>query len=254
MNNKIPKTSVLIVDDDQSLRWTMSLILEHKGYVVETAADGAEAVARVQERPFDIVLMDIRMPVMNGVQALKQIRVIRPQTVVVMMTAYAVEDLIQDALIEGAFAILDKPVEIEQIINIIGTSVKVRQSALILVVDDDQATRITLQNRLTKQGYKVCTAGSGKEAIAMADETTYDILLIDLNLPELNGLETSLAIKEIRPQIVAIIFTAYPQDMAQLAKQAIQHNAYACLYKPLDIDYLLELIREVAGQNKGDPG
>ncbi len=228
----------------------MSLILERKGYAVETAANGAEAVERVQERPYDIVLMDICMPVLNGVLALKQIKSIRPQTVVAMMTAYAVEDLIQDALVEGAFAILDKPVEIEQVIALIEKSMESRRSALILIVDDDQATRDTLRDILKKKGYRICIARSGEEAIAMARETPYDIVLIDLKLPELNGLETYLAIKDIDPQAIAIIFTAYPQDTAQLAEQAIKHNAYAYLYKPLDIDRLLELIGEIINQKR----
>lgn len=133
MDCATPKAYVLIVDDDPSLRWTTSLILECEGYPTDTAANGAEAIERVQERPYDVVLMDLCMPVLNGVQALKQIKALRPQTVVVMMTAYAVEDLIQDALGEGAFAILDKPVDIEQIIAVIEESMAARQSALILI-------------------------------------------------------------------------------------------------------------------------
>lgn len=174
MERTTPKATVLIVDDDPSLRWTMSLILERKGYVTETAADGAEAVARIREKPFDIVLMDIRMPVLNGVQALRQIKVIRPQTVVAMMTAYAVEDLIQDALSEGAYAILDKPVDIEDVIALIEKSLKARRSILILIVDDDQPTRDTLYNILTKQGYEVCLARRGKDAVALARAQTFD--------------------------------------------------------------------------------
>lgn len=247
-----PKAHVLIVDDDPSLRWTMSLILERKGYTVETAANGAEAVERVRERPYDIVLMDIRMPVLNGVQALKQIKALRPQTVVSMMTAYAIEDLIQDALDEGAFAILDKPVEIEQVVAHIERSMAARQSALILIVDDDQTTHNTLQDILKQQGYKVCMAHSSDEAIAMVRETPYDILLIDLQLPELNVLETHLAIKEVHPQAVTIVFTGRPQSTTQLAEQAVKHNAYACLKKPLDIDWLLELIGEIVAQKGGD--
>lgn len=248
MNHIPAQTTILIVDDDASLRRTLALIFQHKGYTVETADDGVQAVERVCARPFDMILMDIRMPVLDGVRALRQIKAIRPQAAVTMMTAYAVEDLIQDALAEGAFALLTKPIEIEQVIAFVEQSRQGQQGKLIMIVDDDQATRTALQSVLGKKGYRVCTACSGEEAIARARETAYDILLIDLHLPALNGLETYLAIKEISPLTVAIIFTAFPRDMAQLAEQAISHNAYACLYKPLDIDRLLDLVQEIANK------
>ncbi|MBN1582859.1 MAG: response regulator [Anaerolineae bacterium] len=235
------KTSILIVDDDDSLRRTMTLILTHKGYAVESALDGAQAVELVRAHPFDMVLMDIRMPVVNGVEALKQIRAIRPEAVVTMMTAYAVEDLIEDALAEGVFALLDKPVEIDQVIALIEQARQARQGALVLVVDDDRGTCTMLEDVLLQAGYRVCTAHSGQEAIDRAHRTAYDILLIELNLPVLNGLETYLAIKKIHPQVVAIVFTTCPKQVAELA---LDNNAYACLSKPLDIDRLLDLIRE----------
>lgn len=243
------KTSILIVDDDANLRRTLALILQHKDYVVETAADGVQAVEWVRERPFDMVLMDIRMPVMDGVQALKQIKGIRPQTAVTMMTAYAIEDLIQDALDQGAFALLNKPVEIDQVIALVEQAWRSRQSKLILLVDDDPAIRITLYEILTQKGYHVCTAGSGEDAIVQAHQKAFDILLIDLKLPTLNGLETYLAIKEFCPQTVAIVFTAFPLEVSHLAQQALDSNAYTYLCKPLDIDQLLELIREIGNNN-----
>lgn len=244
------KANILIVDDNDSLRRSMEMILRLKGYAVETAASGAEAIALVQARAFDMIFMDVRMPVLDGVQTLKQIKAIRPQAAVTMMTGYAVEDLIQDALAEGAFALLDKPVEIESFITLIEKARQAQQGQLILIVDDDPAMRDILQRVMAHKGYRVCAAGSGEEAIALAREVTYDILLIDLKLPALNGLETYLAIREFCPQVVAIIFTAYPREMTKLAELVIQSNAYAYLYKPLDMDQLLVLIQEIADKKQ----
>jgi DNA-binding NtrC family response regulator len=119
-------SKILIVDDDRNLRRTMSLILRHRGYITETVENGAEAIDCVREQSFDIILMDIRMPVLNGVQALKEIKAIRPETVVFMMTAYAVEDMIQDALQQGASGVLYKPIEVEQVITLVETAIKVQ--------------------------------------------------------------------------------------------------------------------------------
>jgi two-component system response regulator HydG len=113
------RANILIVDDDIGLCKTMTLILGRKGYAVTTAQDGMEAIERVQERPFDITFMDIKMPLMSGVETYRRIKKIRPEAVVMMMTAYAVETLVQEALQEGAYGITYKPLDIERVIAII---------------------------------------------------------------------------------------------------------------------------------------
>ncbi len=100
------RVSVLSVDDDLNLSKTMSLILGRKGYAVTTARDGLEALERVKKKPFDMIFMDVRLPRMDGVEAYRRIKKIRPEAVVVMMTAYAVEDLVQEALSEGAYGVV----------------------------------------------------------------------------------------------------------------------------------------------------
>ena len=111
--------NILIVDDNVSQCKTMSLILRRKGSAVATANDGWEAIETVQERPFDMIFMDIKMPLMNGVEAYRRIKEIRPGAVVMMMTAYAVEDLVQQALDEGAYGIVYKPLDIEEMLRLV---------------------------------------------------------------------------------------------------------------------------------------
>ena len=120
--------SVLIVDDNVSLCRTLSFILGRKGYGATTAIDGSEAIERVRERPFDIIFMNIKMPVMDGVETYQRIKKITPGAAVVMMTAYAVEDLIQEALEEGAYACLYKPLDIEEALRLIDEITRARKS------------------------------------------------------------------------------------------------------------------------------
>lgn len=239
------KASTLIVDDNVSLCKTMSFALEHKGYAVTTANNGVEAIERVKEKSFDIIFMDIKMPVMNGVETFKKLKGIRPGATVVMMTAYSVEDLVQEALKEGAYEILYKPLDMGKIVAIIDESKNAKRSALILVVDDDPGTCVTLKNVLVNRGYKVRTANTGEEAIAEAHKNRHDILFIDLKLPTINGLETYLGIKKIDPAAIAIIITGYREEMGHLIEQAISHSAYTCLYKPLDLAKILDLVDEI---------
>ncbi len=113
------KTRVLIVDDRPGMTRTIAMILQHKGYAVDVAPDGPTAIEKVEKAPFDTVLMDIKMPQMDGVEAFRQIKQIRPRATVIMMTAYAVDDLIQQALDEGARGIFYKPVDIDHLLEIL---------------------------------------------------------------------------------------------------------------------------------------
>jgi DNA-binding NtrC family response regulator len=239
------KANIMIVDDNISLCKTMSLIFSRKGYDVTIANSGPEAIKRVKEKSFDIIFMDIKMPLMHGVETYKRIKKISDDVVVVMMTAYAVEDLVQEALDEGAYDVLYKPLNFNNVLEIIGKSKEARQGGFILLVDDDPGVCTTLKNILDKKGHKVCIAHTGEEAIKKAREETFDIIFLDMKLPTINGLETYLAIKEINPELVAILMTGYHREMADLVQEALNKDAYTCLYKPLNIENMLMLIKEI---------
>lgn len=239
------KSSILIVDDNASLCKTMAMVLRRKGYTVVTAKDGYEAIEKVDERPFDMIFMDIKMPLMNGVESFRRIKRTRPEAVVVMMTAYSVEEMIQEALQEGAYGIMYKPLDIERMIGLIESARQAEKGSLIMVVDDDPGTRVTLKNILIRRGYEVGIACTGEEAIAKARERVHDIIFIDVKLPTINGLETYLAIREVNPEAVAIMITGYCQEVAYLIEEALQNNAYACLHKPLDMTMVLNLVDEI---------
>jgi len=244
------QVNILIVDDNINLSKTMSLILNHKGYMVTTAKDGPEAIERVKESPFDIIFMDIKMPFMDGVETHREIKKIRPDTIVVMMTAYAVEEPVAQALKEGAYGIIYKPLDIERIVSLIGKSREKKQGAMILVVDDDPGTCMTLQNILINKHYQVGIAHDGEKAITMAGEKNYDIIFIDMKLPTINGLEVYLKIKAINPEVVAILMTAYRQEMDDLIETALNKSAYASIYKPFDIENLLSLTEGILEKKK----
>ncbi len=240
------KKHILLVDDEIDLTMTLSFILKRKGYTVDTANNGQEAIGKVKERLFDLVLLDIKMPLMNGLEIYKRIKQIKPETVVILMTAYAVEDLIQEALQEGAYGIIYKPLDIENVFALIQEVTEKKHGALVLVIDDDQSSSVKLQNILSKKGFKVASCATGEEAITMAQKKPpYEILFIEMRLPAINGLETYLKIKESNPEIVAIMMTSSSQEIHDIAREILTYGAYACLYKPLDTEKVLQLIEEI---------
>ena len=111
--------TILVVDDDPSLRITTSFILKHKGFEVQTASNAIEAIHLLKGEPFDVVLMDIRMPEINGVEAFEEINKIRPDSAVVLMTAYTVDNLVKKALKSGAKEVLRKPLDIDYLLELL---------------------------------------------------------------------------------------------------------------------------------------
>jgi general secretion pathway protein E len=119
------KASILIVDDDPNLRDTLSDVLEEKGYEVVTVQDGPTAIEEVKKRHFDLVLVDIVMPGMNGVEALREIKAATSQTTVLIITGQtAIEGLVSDALAVGASGVLYKPLDIDSIVEMISSRVE----------------------------------------------------------------------------------------------------------------------------------
>jgi two-component system response regulator AtoC len=100
---------VLIVDDDESLRESLELVLSAEGFEVVSVPDGATALARIGEASFDVVLCDLRMPGMDGMELLPQLMRSLPGTTVIMMSAYGTDDLALEAMNRGAYDYLVKP-------------------------------------------------------------------------------------------------------------------------------------------------
>lgn len=237
--------SILLVDDNVNLTRSIALILNRKGFNVDTVNNGFEAIDKLKNKTFDIIFMDIKMPIMNGVETFKKIKAINPDAHVMMMTAYSVEELIDEALQEGAHGIIYKPIGIDSVIGLINDSVKNSDGALILVVDDDPGTSKMLKNILTVKGYIVTTCSNGEEAIALSQSNDFDILFIDMKLPTINGLETYLEIKKIKSNAIAIMITGFLQEFEDLLEEAKENSAYTCLYKPLSMKKVLKIIDEI---------
>jgi two-component system response regulator PilR (NtrC family) len=109
------KDRILVADDEQSMREFLDIMLEKEGYKVSLASNGEEVVKLIDNDLFDLVLLDIRMPKLDGISALKKIKAIAPETVVIMITAYASADTAIKAMKEGAYDYITKPFKVDEI-------------------------------------------------------------------------------------------------------------------------------------------
>ena len=109
-------TTVLIVDDEKAIRDSIQIVLEDEGYKTETSCDGQDALNKIKENSFDVVITDIKMPNMDGMELLKQASKISPETFFIIMTAYASVKTAIAAIREGAYDYLMKPIEFEDLL------------------------------------------------------------------------------------------------------------------------------------------
>lgn len=240
------KLRVLVVDDNEEFCKNVTDILELKGYEVVSAYDGFKGLEAVKENGFDLVLMDIKMPVMDGVETYRKVKEIAADTPVIMVTAFAVEDLIREALQQGAYGSLKKPIDFDQLLELIEQATG--KGTMILVADDDENLCANIQEVLSDKGYRVSVAYDGNEAIDKAEKHNFDIMLLDMKLPALNGLETYLAIREFRPDVVTIIIADCEQKTSELVQRVLQKSVYTCLEKPIDMDRLVSLLAQIKAQ------
>lgn len=106
---------VLIVDDQAGVRYLLEILVKESGHRVYTAQNGVEAVEKVRILKPDLIFMDVRMPIMGGLEALGKIKKIVPNTEVIMMTAYSAEDTATIAMQKGAMMCMSKPFDVEEV-------------------------------------------------------------------------------------------------------------------------------------------
>ena len=109
------KDKILVADDEQSMREFLDIMLKKEGYKVSLASNGEEVAKLVENDLFDLVLLDIRMPKLDGISALRKIKANAPETIVIMITAYASADTAIKAMKEGAYDYITKPFKVEEI-------------------------------------------------------------------------------------------------------------------------------------------
>lgn len=236
------KLKVLVVDDDLRMVKTICDILKIKGYEALAANRGEEAVEKIKSFLPDCVLMDIRMPGIDGIETLKIIKEISPSLPVVLMSAYATEEQVMEAKRRGAYTVLNKPINIQALLAFLSVLSRERS---ILIVDDDPVFGRTLKDILESRGYKVETEINPENVLGNIDLEYKMVVLLDLKLGNTNGVDILEDIRAKYPSKPVILVTGYGKEMADSIEKGLRIGAYACLYKPLEMDTLIKQIEEI---------
>ena len=121
---------ILVVDDDETIRTTMKVILQDEGYTVDLAASGKEAIQKTQEQSYNVALLDIRLPDMEGVELLKLLKDGIPRTRKIMVTGYPSMQNAISALNKNADAYLLKPVDVEKLLSTVKEQLTAQENEL----------------------------------------------------------------------------------------------------------------------------
>jgi len=238
---------IFIVDDDRDFAESLQEVLVDNGHRVTLAHSGEEAIKLIPDFDFDLALLDIRLPGMNGVESMMQIKQHRPDANVMMMTAFSVEQLLEEAIDEGALGVLHKPIHMDHLLE---TIENVKPSGVVMLVDDDPDFSDSISNSLTAHNFCVKLAKTGEEALLLADRNTIDLIILDLRLPVLSGLETYMELKHRGHHVPTIIVTGYLDDEREQLDALLKDNVSYYLQKPFDMDVLIKLLSQYITQRE----
>ena len=239
--------NILIVDDDPMMANTMADILNMSGYRVTACHSAEEALDTARKIELDVVISDIRMPGMNGVELFNALQSVQPNLPVILMTAYAAEELIRQGMAEGVIGTLDKPVDIHRLLSLLNT---LQEFQTIAVVDDDPNFCKTLADILVEKGFQVKQITDPHIDIQpVTDEA--QVIIIDLLLNSITGLEILQEIRKRRPIVPVIMITGFRQEMLDTIEKAREMNAET-LYKPLSLPDLLKVLDDIRDDHLRD--
>lgn len=235
---------MLVVDDEPDMAKGLRRILELKGYDVRIALSGEEAIEESREWEPDGVLMDLKMPGIDGVEAYREIRTICPNAFVIFMTAFS--SMVEQARDEGAVEVLTKPLDPAATCELIAKSLVTRP---VLIVDDDSDFCESLKRILKTKGCDVQSATSAEHAFALFEKQPRSVVLLDMRLEGTSGLDVLRTLKERNEKALVIQMSGYA-DMEEMMQQGMDLSATACFQKPLDVDAVLGTIEQAMQQPK----
>ncbi len=235
--------SILIVEDDPISRILLSTCLQEEGYTTRTAENGKQALDLLQSERFDLVVLDLLMPEMDGFEVLKWIKARPELRNLLVIVASAEEDMksIVQCIEMGANDYLPKPCEPTLLKARVKTILAMKRfyelapsKGKILVIDDDLLDRNVLSVSLTEEGYTVDTAENGRVGLQRVREKPFDTVLLDLVMPEIDGFDVLKIIKaDARIRHLPVIVISGEEDLAGITR-CISMGAEDYMQKPFD--------------------
>lgn len=217
------KRRYLVVDDNSSFAENLAEVLSDTGAEVTIAVSGAQALNAVAASRFDVLVTDMRMPVMSGALLVHEIRRVDPGLPAVIVTAYTAEDDLLAARDEGLLAVFPKPVPLDRLIQVLRVA---RRDGLVALVEDDAGLADNLSEAMRDRGFSAVTARSVAEADRLGGVQPF-AAVIDLRLPGSPDGEALRRILARRPDLPVMVMSAYADAIRGVAAPRIFEKPFA---------------------------
>jgi CheY-like chemotaxis protein/HPt (histidine-containing phosphotransfer) domain-containing protein len=242
----LPSTGRILLVEDNEANWQYAMrVLEGAGYQMTLATNGTEGLRAALSSSFDLVVTDLDMPEMDGFEMteiiLSELGSKAPP--VLAFTAHAVQGFKERCQEAGMVGYVAKPVRPGKLLSAVRKSL--RPAGTVLVVDDSGDNRMLVDRHLSKEGFTVEEATGGHEAIERIRAGGVDLVLLDMNMPELDGYETARRIRALpgRGDVPVLAMTSWVG--AEEQERCLEAGCTAYLEKPIRRARLLELTREL---------
>jgi DNA-binding NtrC family response regulator len=237
-----PRPRLLIVDDDEGIRRSLARIMRSKGFDVELAGDGESAVELARRFRPQLLILDIRLPGMDGVATFSAIREELPAVPAVFMTAFAASDRAVAAHELGGISVFSKPLDIPSVVELAQNS---SRSAPVLIVDDDQHLLSSLSRALRTANIASDTADTLDRALRCIRQRPDRVVIADVFLGDGFGYELLQEMSGQSREHAMVLVTGNREWM--LEQPGLQNANFKlhCLAKPLDVESLIGHVKKL---------
>ncbi len=234
---------ILVVDDDRDFTESIGELIELEGHQPILAYNGVEALKIFKQNNIDIILLDFRMPGLNGIETLSEIRKLNLSVPVVIMTAYASTELTKDAIKHGAIEVMNKPFNINKLMEVISS---IKQFHNILLLDDDKDYADSLSIALLDEGYKTYVAYDTEQAINYIYDNDIQLQILDIRINGETGIDVWLSMRKKHFDIPTIFISGYTKLFFDQINEISQISQIEIMEKPFAPHELLNKIKDLA--------
>jgi CheY-like chemotaxis protein len=251
---------ILVVDDEEQVIFVLRNSLKKLGamYEVVTASNGQEALERVREAPIDLLITDLKMPVMDGVTLTEAVRALDPKTPIIWLTSYSEWE--SDAQRLGVYRYILKPLDVDMIRQVAREGLEARphapevelQERTVLIMDDNNDVRCIFSRALGEAGYKTYSAATVQQARDLLAQYQFDVFLCDIHMGGERGTtllrEQAALLQQGGTHIIMVSADACYRDLC--AEMGVEFY----IEKPVALKPLITLVDRLMTYRRVSPG